>query len=112
MYRGTTPNLYLELETDMDLTNAQEIWVTIESQLSVLNKNLHDINVIPSKDPGFQILIVSLSQGDTLKLSPGKAKIQVRILMNNNKAYSTDIAFINVGDILREGVIEVEGESN
>lgn len=110
MYRGTTPNLYLELETDMDLTNAKQIWMTIESSLSVLNKDKEDIHVITSEDPGVQTLIVSLSQKDTLKLSPGKAKVQVRILMNNNKAYTTDVAIVNVCDILREGVITDETE--
>lgn len=105
MYRGTTPNLYLELETDLDLANAKEIWLTVESQRSILNKEKEDIEVRTTEDPGVQLLIASLTQKDTLRLTEGKAKVQVRILMNNGKAYSTDIAYIDVNQILRDGVI-------
>jgi len=105
MYRGTTPNLYLELETDLDLANAKEIWLTIQSQRSILNKEKEDIEVRTTEDPGVQLLIVSLTQKDTLRLTEGKAEVQVRILMSNGKAYSTDIAYVDVNQILRDGVI-------
>ncbi len=108
MYRGTTPNLYLELETDLDLSIASQIWVTVESSLSVLNKEKKDISVRAGEEPGWQVLVVPLSQKDTLKLTAGKAKIQVRILMPNNKAYSTEVECLDVNQILREGVITGE----
>lgn len=105
MYRGTTPNLYLELETDLDLATASQIWLTIESSLSVLNKDKKDINVRSTEEEGVQVLIVSLTQADTLRLTAGKARVQVRILMPNGKAYSTEIGEIDVLKILKEGVI-------
>lgn len=106
MYRGTTPNLYLDLETGLDLSQSKEIWVTIKSSLSVVNKQKSDLRIYPGE--GIQQLIVTLTQEDTLALSTGRAKVQVRILMNNNRAYSTEIEEVDINQILRDGVITDE----
>ena len=108
MYRGTTPTLYLDLETELDLESAKEIWVTVKSSLSGFTKEKDEIHVTPGEEEGVQQLIVPLSQNDTLQLNTGRAQIQVRILMPNNKAYATEIADVEVDRILREGVITDE----
>lgn len=108
MYRGTTPNLYLELETELDLDSAREIWVTIKSPVSGFTKDKSEIHITPGEEEGVQQLVVSLSQNDTLQLSTGRAKIQVRILMPNGRAYATEIAEVDVDQILRDGVITDE----
>lgn len=101
MYRGTTPTLYLELETELDLSNVSEMWVTFKSPTVEITKTLNEV----SFDNETKIITVTLSQEETLKLYNGKANIQVRLKTNADLAYATDIADVEIGRILKEGVI-------
>lgn len=43
MYRGTTPTLTLELDTDVSLANLTAMWVTFKTPNAEVNKTLADV---------------------------------------------------------------------
>ena len=99
MRRGTTPILYLELDTDLSLDNLAEVWVTFKVSTTEVTKTLSDIGIDD------KTLIVQLSQEDTLKLYNGKCDVQVRFKLDNGLAYASTVESINIERILKEGVI-------
>ena len=99
MYRGTTPTLLLELETDLSLDNLAELWVTFRTSTVEVTKTLEDV-VIENKT-----IAVTLTQEETLKIYNGTCHVQVRFRTTDDLAYATTIADIDVGRILKEGVI-------
>ena len=101
MYRGTTPTLYLELDTELDLSNLAEMWVTFKSPTVEITKTLSEV----AFDSETNVITVILSQNETLQLFNGKADVQVRLRTNDDLAYATDIVDVEIGRILKEGVI-------
>jgi hypothetical protein len=101
MYRGTTPTLYLELDTELDLSNLAEMWVTFKSPTVEITKTLSEV----AFDTETNVITVILSQNETLQLFNGKADVQVRLRTNDDLAYATDIVDVEIGRILKEGVI-------
>lgn len=101
MYRGTTPTIVLELDTEVSLANLAEMWVTFRTSTVEVTKSLNDVDI----DDETKTVVVSLSQEDTLKLYNGNCDVQIRFRDENEKAYSTDIGNVNIGRILKEGVI-------
>lgn len=101
MYRGTTPTLYLELDTELDLSNLAEMWVTFKSPTVEITKTLSEV----AFDSETNVITVTLSQNETLQLFNGKADVQVRLRTNDDLAYATDIVDVEIGRILKEGVI-------
>lgn len=102
MYRGTTPTLYLELETELDLSNIAEMWVTFKSPTVEVTKTLSNNEI--TFDSETNTVTVVLSQEDTLSLYNGEAEVQIRFKIND-LAYATDIAKVDIQKILKEGVI-------
>lgn len=101
MYRGTTPTLYLELETEIDLSDVVEMWVTFKSPTVEITKTLNEV----AFDSETNVITVVLSQDETLQLYNGKADVQVRLRTEDGLAYATDIVDVEIGRILKEGVI-------
>lgn len=101
MYRGTTPTLYLELDTELDLSNLAEMWVTFKSPTVEITKTLSEV----AFDSETNVITVILSQNETLQLFNGKADVQVRLRTSDDLAYATDIVDVEIGRILKEGVI-------
>lgn len=101
MYRGTTPTLYLELETEIDLSDVSEMWVTFKSPTVEITKTLNEV----AFDSETNVITVVLSQEETLQLYNGKADVQVRLRTEDDLAYATDIVDVEIGRILKEGVI-------
>lgn len=101
MFRGTTPTIFLELETELPLNDLAELWVTFKSPTVEVTKSLSDVRV----DSENKTIVVSLSQQETLKLFNGKCDVQVRFRTTNDLAYASTIEMINVERILKEGVI-------
>jgi len=101
MYRGTTPTLYLELETEIDLSDVTELFVTIKSPRVEINKSLSDVQI----DNELKVITVSFTQEETLKLFKGIADVQVRFKLSNGLAYATTIESIEIERILKDGVI-------
>ena len=101
MYRGTTPTIVLELDTEVSLANLAEMWVTFKTSTVKVTKTLSDVMI----DDELKTVVVSLTQEETLKLYNGNCEVQIRFRDSNGNAYSTDIGDVNVGRILKEGVI-------
>lgn len=101
MIRGTTPVLEFELPFDTELI--AEAYVTIsQNQKAVFEKNFAEC--IHSG----KLLKVNLSQEDTLKLKSyynSYAEIQVRVRTKEGEVLASDIIAVNVGRILKDGVI-------
>ena len=101
MYRGTTPTIVLELDTEVSLANLAEMWVTFKTSTVKVTKTLSDVTI----DDELKTVVVSLTQEETLKLYNGNCEVQIRFRDAEDNAYSTDIGDVNVGRILKEGVI-------
>lgn len=102
MYRGTTPTLYLELDTELELAdNIAEMWVTFKSPSVEVTKTFDEVIF----DAETNKITVTLTQEETLKFYKGDTEVQVRIRTKDDLAYATDIATIDIEKILKEGVI-------
>lgn len=101
MYRGTTPTLFLELDTDLSLENLAELWVTFRTSTVEITKTLDEVII----DDTAKTITVVLTQEETLKIYNGTCQVQVRFRTDTDLAYATTIADVNVGRILKEGVI-------
>ena len=103
MYRGTTPNLQIKIRSQLDLNNVKQCWATIKS--SINSKEItYDLNSM-ALDPEEAILSIRMSQEDTLKFGNGELNIQVRLLMDDDLAYASNIKNISMNQILKDGVI-------
>lgn len=108
MYRGTTPTLQLILLTDdIDFSQTAGIWVTLKSPCIEMTFSGEEVDF----DAGEGKAYIRMTQEQTLSLGFGKVKVQARILMDDGMAYATDIAEVEVRDILMEGVLEVEEDT-
>ena len=86
--RGTTPTLVLTFSDEtLDLTQASNVYVTIEAAGQILTK------------PGSALAVeerqisVFLSQSETLAFSPGRVKIQVNWIYADGKRGASEIAY-------------------
>lgn len=101
MYRGTTPTIFLELDTELPLNDLAELWVTFKTPTVEITKSLSEVAV----DSENKKIVVSLSQEETLKLFNGSCDVQVRFRTLNDLAYATTVEKVSVERILKEGVI-------
>lgn len=101
MYRGTTPQIKLKLDAEVDFSEIKSLWVTFKCMPTEISKSLEDVILIDETNE----IRVDLTQEDTLKLKKGPVHVQVRFKMNDDRAYATSIATISLNDILKEGVI-------
>lgn len=104
MYRGTTPTLIFDLSANKTLVfdNFDEVWVT-------LKKGVYEVTWDLAKcvlDSVAKTISITLTQEETLALPKPVVNAQIRILLNNGSALATNIAEIDVNEILKEGVIE------
>ena len=103
MYRGTTPTIIFKLNTDLDLTTLTQIWVTMQDMND--SQYTWDIDDVTIDNTG-KTISLPLSQEETLVLSNGMATVQIRLLTSENKALATNVAMIDINNILKDGVIE------
>ena len=98
MRRGTTPTH--EFTTDIDLTTANEIYITYKQGGKVrVEKKLPDITVTAEK------LTVDLTQEETLAFNiSDNVEIQIRALTGTN-AIASNVINTKAQKILKEGVI-------
>lgn len=98
MFRGTTPtNIF---NVDVNLTNADVIWITYAQQNKVvIEKNKDDITATA------KTLTVELSQEDTLKLTEREVDIQIRARFPDGTALASNIIKTTANKILKDGVI-------
>lgn len=98
MYRGTTPtNIF---NVDIDLTNAEVIYITYKQQNKVvIEKTKDDITVTT------ETLTVKLTQDETLKLTEREVEIQIRARFSDGTALASNIIKTTANKILKDGVI-------
>lgn len=104
MRRGTTPTFIFQLDTpDLDLSTLTQVWVTIDDGRN--EAKTWDISSVTIDNDQKQISLF-LTQAETLALSTGIAKAQIRMLTSEGVALATTYSTIEIHDILKKGVIE------
>ena len=99
MIRGTTPTLEFKLQFDVELIEVASIAFG-QGPMMKFEKTLDDC-----RKEG-QMLVLKLSQEDTLKLrSDKKTEIQVRVRLHDGDALASDIITVDTKRILKDGEI-------
>jgi len=104
MIRGTTPTeFYLIDNTDVDLTDCKQIWVTIvDWSLAEYTWDIDRLTI----DAAERTVSLTLTQTETLAFIPGEAYAQLRFLYNDDSAFASKRIKFNIEDIKKGGVIE------
>lgn len=98
-YRGTTPTIQLNVGTD--LREASALWLTVEDDYG------REVMLLkPSLTVTETTVSGVLTQAQTLALSAGKVRIQLRAKLASSAA-ATEIMSAELGDVLTEGEIGV-----
>lgn len=99
MIRGTTPRL--EFTLPFDVSQIEKSYITfMQDNTIVLDKTFDDCEAVEN------MLIVNLTQEETLKLKAGRAvEMQVRVRTISGDALASNIIRVNAERILRDGVI-------
>lgn len=106
IYRGTTPNITLNI-TGVDLSD-ESVWptviVTVENGRSTFDVN-RDKLVIAKTDAGCSV-IFELTQAQTLLMRKlQKTLVQLRSKDKDGHATATEIASVAVEDVIKDGEI-------
>ena len=104
--RGTTPKLSFTVNSDIDLHEIAEIWVTTQ----IIQKNAAKKEKTYRKNECVinytqRTIEVTLSQKDTLDMNANICYVQLRIRMNDGTAYASEIFEEEVGKVLNGDVI-------
>ena len=95
MRRGTTPTLKIKIN-NVDLQVFEKIIVTFKKGEKMINKEAEIED---------EILILKLSQEETLDLCPGSVSVQIKGKTNNGNVVASEIKNIVVEDILNEEIL-------
>lgn len=104
--RGTTPTLNFHVKNELlDLNDIAEVWITFKSKPGVSTKEktytIEDVTIDTEEND----IVLSLSQEDTLYFANTSLLVQIRVRFNNDLAYASDIMNVELGQILKDGVI-------
>lgn len=103
MYRGTTPTFTFKVNTDIDLTEIAECWITFKARLGNKTETF-DLSQI-TVDPVEKTLTVVLTQEETLNFCTGTIDVQIRLRTNDDLAYASNIKEVIMNRILKDGEI-------
>lgn len=99
--RGTTPTYILTFtEESLDLTEANNVYVTFRKGAKVLTKTGNDIDVYPKR------VEIYLNQKETLAFSQGEVKVQVNWTLAQGRRAASAVKTIDLSEQLLEKVIE------
>lgn len=99
--RATTPTLALTFsKDDLDLTTAQNVYVTLEQGEKSLTKSGSVINVTANR------IEIFLSQSETLKFAEGDVKIQANWTAEGGGRAASAVKTINMSEQLLRKVVE------
>ena len=99
--RGTTPTYILTFEEEsLDLTTANNVYVTFRKGAKVLTKTGDDIEVSEKQ------IEIYLNQKETLSFSTGEVKVQVNWTMAGGRRASSEVVNIVLSEQLLEKVVE------
>lgn len=118
MYKGITPTLTLTLPEDIDLTDANHVYVTLREndspEILPNGRLLVKPNPVKYTKTGEELTVdknvitLELTQEETLSIRPGRLDIQVNWTYldgSNTKRVCTDIASIIFKTNLEPGVL-------
>ena len=106
MRRGTTPTITLTVDKDV---STWTLYATFRSGMH--NVTLENDRMTVELEPKTEteeaktLITVTLTQEETLSLGVGNAEVQVRAIKDGT-AIATDIKNIDVGRIIKDGVID------
>lgn len=104
--RGTTPTLTFHVKNEqLDLTEIAEIWITFKTKMGSPPKEKTfgmDNITINAEEHTIELY---LEQEDTLYFAGVQILLQIRARFNSDLAYASNIMDIDLGQILKEGVI-------
>ena len=104
--RGTTPTLTFHVKnTTLDLDEIAEIWVTFRTKAGVKVKDKTYTKDDVLIDSAEHTITLNLTQEDTLDFTDTNMVLQLRVRFNDDNAYASSIIPIEIGHILKEGVI-------
>jgi len=104
--RGTTPTITLTVDKDV---STWTLYATFRSGMH--NVTLENDRMTVELEPKTEteeaktLITVTLTQEETLSLGVGNAEVQVRAIKDGT-AIATDIKNIDVGRIIKDGVID------
>lgn len=99
--RGTTPTITFEIDDDnLDLTQAKNVYVTIQNGSNKLTKTGEDLTI------GSKTVAVTLTQRETLGFSNGKIEVQINWTYNDGTRWSSDCVTYPVTKQLLDKVVE------
>ena len=98
MYRGTTPTMVLTIEgiSEIDIS---KLYLSLRQFGNTIEKTLEDVELKGN------VSYCTSTQEETLSLLKGKVELQIRIKSKSNVAYATNKIYVDVEDIIKEGVI-------
>ena len=120
MRRGTTPTVIITIDADYDVSQATDIWVTLEQQASGTeltrewkrNPDPDDPTANRGISVSGQIITVTLSQEETLGFIKGSVQIQVKLKQDDSnddtiydEVVGTVIKKLKIDEILNEDVM-------
>ncbi len=104
MRRGTTPLVSLVVYGH-DLTGCA-IYATLKQGTTLITKTGEDLTVEVSGED--TAVTFGMTQQETLRLTRGRADVQIRWINSEGVALATNIAEIQIDEILLQGVIAYE----
>ena len=103
MIQGTTPTLHFNLPFQASLIKSAEITL----QYTDSYKNVMIVKTLNDCELGENSIATRLTQEETLQLpAPATAKVQLRILTNDDVALATEPLKVSVKKLLKKDVIE------
>lgn len=100
MRQGTTP--YIEIQVDTDLSAAKVVVVTFQD----LQGNQFDVGMESGRIKiSSQAIQVHLDQKETLALTNGKIKAQIRARLTSEEALASNIMYFTLESVLKRGEI-------
>lgn len=103
--RGTTPTLVFDIDTELNLDEIVELWITFKTKLGTRAREKTFSKSQVSLDDENKRIILPLTQEDTLFFTDSVMQVQIRLRLENDLAYASDIVDTNIGRILKDGVI-------
>ena len=100
MVRGTTPTFRLSIDSDIDLTEMDNVYATFQQGEYLVTKTGEDIEVLP------QEVDVYFSQEETLMFNKGTVDIQLNWTFENGKRACSNIVNTYIGENLVGEVLE------
>ena len=100
MVQATTPTFVLTLPNTIDLSQAANVYFTLKQGAVEIKKTGDELTVSTNT------VSVSLSQAETLGLTPGQARIQLNWTYADGKRACSNIAHVAVNENLLKEVVE------